>query len=115
MGGYHFDEEVAADRSIQRAIQGLNEAGWVISGYVRGIKVPYSVQITNFLPAADTDGEKALIIPMPTKHWKETAAFQGVDEGGEKAIKRTRLFQDFFKPDCSPDFSNYRPTNQSTN
>jgi hypothetical protein len=88
MGGHHFDEEVAADRSIQRAMQGLDEARWIISGYVRGMKVPYGVQITNFLPAPDADGEKALIIPMPTKHWKETAAFQGGDEGAEQALTK---------------------------
>lgn len=85
MGG-HYDDEVAAERTIQRALRGLDEAGWIISGYVRGMKQPYGVQITNYQPVADADGEKALLIPMATKHWKETAAFQGGDEGAEKAL-----------------------------
>jgi hypothetical protein len=110
MGGHH-DDEVAAERTIQRAMQGLDEAGWIISGYARGMKQPYGVQITNFQPAADADGEKALIIPMPTKHWKETSAFQGADEGAEKALtqavkrrlKELDSIQDSSTQDSSPD------------
>ncbi len=110
MGG-HYDDRVAEERTIQRAVQGLDEAGWIISGYVRGMKQPYGVQITNFQPAADTDGEKALIIPIETKHWKETAAFQGADEDAEKALMQTvkrRLkeldsIQDSSTQDSSPE------------
>src|SRR5580704_4301762 len=73
MGG-HYDDEAAAERTIQRALQGLDEGGWIISGYVRGMKKTYGVQITNYQPIAGEDGEKTLLIPMTTKHWKETSA-----------------------------------------
>jgi hypothetical protein len=85
LGGNH-DDDVAAERSIQRAMQGLDEAGWIISGYKQGSKLPYSVQLTNYQPVADAGGEMAVIIPMDTKHWRETAAFQGADAGGEQAL-----------------------------
>jgi hypothetical protein len=104
LGGQH-DDRVPEERTIQRAVQGLDEAGWIISGYVRGMKVPYGVQITNFLPAPDVDGEKALIIPMETKHWKETSAFQGADEGAEKALMQT-VKRRLKELDCSQDCSN---------
>ncbi len=122
MGG-HYDDEVAAERTIQRAVQGLDEAGWIISGYVRGMKVPYGVQITNFLPAPDADGEKALIIPIETKHWRETAAFQGGDEGAEKALTKA-VKRRLKELDCSETSSHKtvhktsrtidQPTNQPT-
>lgn len=88
MGGHH-DDEVSEVRTIQRALQGLDEAGWIISGCVKGMKQPYGVQITNYQPVADAEGEKALIIPMDTKHWKETKAFQGADKDAEKALTQT--------------------------
>jgi hypothetical protein len=111
LGGHHFDEDIAAERTIQRHMQGLDEAGWLISGYVNGMKQPYGVQITNYQPAADEDGEKALIIPMETNHWKETSAFQGGEEGGEQALtqavsrrlKERDSIQDSSTQDSSPD------------
>lgn len=122
MGG-HYDDEVAAERTIQRALQGLDEAGWIISGYVRGMKQPYGVQITNYQPIAGEDGEKALLIPMATKRWTETKAFQGGDEGAEKALtqaverrlkeldcNKTSLHQTVHKTSRTID----QPTNQPT-
>jgi hypothetical protein len=122
MGG-HYGDEVAAERTIQRALQGLDEAGWIISGYVRGMKQPYGVQITNYQPIAGEDGEKALLIPMVTKHWTETKAFQGGDEGAEKALTQA-VKRRLKELDCSQDCSNKtvhktsrtidQPTNQPT-
>src|SRR5271156_840916 len=95
MGADSFDgtpDQIPSIRTIQRSMQGLCEAGWFISGYHKGSKKPYSVEICNYIPVADGDGDVTLIRPTETTSWTETGAFQGGDEvadgGGEKAARR---------------------------
>ncbi|MGB2589013.1 MAG: hypothetical protein WBF09_16600 [Candidatus Acidiferrum sp.] len=80
-----------SERTIQRHLQGLHEAGWVFSHYRKGSKKPYSVDINNFMPVADGDADVAVIRPTNVKDWEETDACRVADEGatgdGEGALK----------------------------
>src|SRR5271155_4800050 len=43
--------EVPSERTVQRHMQGLREAGWALSDYVKGQKRPYNLTLCNFLAA----------------------------------------------------------------
>jgi len=88
MGGDSFDgtpDQIPSIRTIQRSVQGLCEAGWLISGYRKGSKKPYSVEICNYIPVADDDAGVTLIRPTETKSWAETSVCRVADEdsGGD--------------------------------
>jgi len=74
-------EKPPSVRTIQRHVQGLHEAGWVFSHYRKGSKKPYPVDINNFMPVADKDGEVTVIRPTVLKDWEETGACRVADEG----------------------------------
>jgi hypothetical protein len=80
-----------SERTIQRHLQGLHEAGWVYSHYKKGSKKPYPVDINNFMPVADGDAGVTVIRPTTVKDWEETDACRVADEGatgdGEGALK----------------------------
>jgi hypothetical protein len=78
-------------RTVQRHMQSLAEAGWILSGYRKGHAAPYKVVLCNFRPAnakgvdgdADGDADKILINRSELKHWKETSIFRGVAQDGD--------------------------------
>jgi hypothetical protein len=74
-------EKPPSERTIQRHMQGLHEAGWIHSHYRKGSRKPYPVDLNNFMPVADGDAEMALIRPTPIKDWEETTACRVADEG----------------------------------
>lgn len=101
MGGDSFDstpDQIPSIRTIQRSMQALAEAGWIISGYRKGSKKPYSVEICNYIPVADDDADVTLIRPTETKSWTETSVCRAADGDGERTGKG-RL-----ERDCLQDF-----------
>lgn len=89
MGGDSFDgtpDQIPSIRTIQRSMQGLCEAGWLISGYCKGSKKPYSVEICNYIPVAEGDADVTLIRPTETKSWAETSVCRVADEDGEGTV-----------------------------
>ena len=102
LGGEANPDDVASIRTIQRALQGCHEAGWVTSGYRKGSRKPYSVTISNFIPAkgpnsanscadadADVDAEPRRINIRKIRDWKLTKAFRGADVGADVGAERT--------------------------
>ena len=82
------NENLPSLRTIQRALQGLVEAGWLTSDYIRGSKRPYCVRITNYVCVADGDAERKVVNPKETKGWMDTAINQGANPDADKTLTR---------------------------
>jgi hypothetical protein len=88
------EEDVPCERTIQRHMQGLVEAGWLLSDYRKGSKRPYSVTITNYMPPdadqdADQDADKYPLNKREIKHWMDTRINQGAERDADKDADKT--------------------------
>ncbi len=85
--------DVPSERTVQRHMQGLREAGWVLSDYINGQKRPYNLTLCNFLAVGasriedgDGDTDKVLLNPTKIKHWMKTSIFRGGDRHAEGTL-----------------------------
>lgn len=80
------EEDVPSVRTFQRALQGLKEARWIISGYKPGSKNSYPVTICNYFQGGDGDGDRKVLNVSELRHWRETSVSRVADGDGDGTL-----------------------------